>query len=285
MLKIVIWDVQHGSAAYIKTPNGKHIAIDLGTGSYDKNNATFSPLLHLKEKYGIRSLDLVIITHPHTDHLGDIFNFDKLSPQILCRPNHLTEDDIRKSNPDTEIEILDKYLEINRRYNVPVSKHSDPCLAENNGGVSIYNFAPKNCSKSNINNHSIVTVIRYLDLKIVIPGDNESASWNELLENENFIDTIKGTSIFVASHHGRESGYHSRLFNHFKPYLNIISDDKFTETSVTDKYSKQAEGWNVHSRNKNKSEKRYCLTTRKDGAIMIKIWKKNGNTYLNVTVK
>lgn len=30
MLEVMIWDVDHGSAAYIKTPTGKHIAIDLG---------------------------------------------------------------------------------------------------------------------------------------------------------------------------------------------------------------------------------------------------------------
>ncbi|ODS37411.1 MAG: hypothetical protein A7316_09440 [Candidatus Altiarchaeales archaeon WOR_SM1_86-2] len=35
-LEIVFWDVQHGSATYIKTPNGKHIVQDLGTGSCEK---------------------------------------------------------------------------------------------------------------------------------------------------------------------------------------------------------------------------------------------------------
>ena len=29
-LKFITWDVEHGSAAYIRTPNGKHIAVDLG---------------------------------------------------------------------------------------------------------------------------------------------------------------------------------------------------------------------------------------------------------------
>ena len=56
MLDAVFWDVQHGSAAYIRTPADKHIAIDLGTGSYKNSDKTFSPLLHLKEKYGINNL-------------------------------------------------------------------------------------------------------------------------------------------------------------------------------------------------------------------------------------
>ena len=68
MLEAVFWDVQHGSAAYISTPVGKHIAVDLGTGSYKKSDGTFSPLLHLKKRYNIDRLDAVIMTHPHRDH-------------------------------------------------------------------------------------------------------------------------------------------------------------------------------------------------------------------------
>ncbi len=54
---VVFWDVQHGHAAYIKTPNGRHIVVDLGTGKYSGNNAEFSPLLHLKNNYGVDRLD------------------------------------------------------------------------------------------------------------------------------------------------------------------------------------------------------------------------------------
>jgi competence protein ComEC len=82
MLEFVFWDVQHGSAAYIKTPNNRHMVVDLGTGSYS-GNKPFSPLLHLKNKYGVNHLDYVVITHPHRDHIDDIFLFQDLNPQTL----------------------------------------------------------------------------------------------------------------------------------------------------------------------------------------------------------
>ena len=82
MLQFVFWDVQHGSASYIKTPNGRHMVIDLGTGSYSENKE-FSPLTHLKNKYGVRQLDYAVITHPHRDHIDDIFSFGGLSPKTL----------------------------------------------------------------------------------------------------------------------------------------------------------------------------------------------------------
>ena len=46
-LQIVVWDVQHGNAIYMKTPNGRHVMFDIGTGSYT-NGYEFSPLKHLK---------------------------------------------------------------------------------------------------------------------------------------------------------------------------------------------------------------------------------------------
>ena len=45
-LQIIVWDVQHGSAAYIKTPNNKYMAIDLGAG--EASNRGFSPLAYLQ---------------------------------------------------------------------------------------------------------------------------------------------------------------------------------------------------------------------------------------------
>ena len=88
-LFIRIWDVQHGSAAYVRTPEGRHMAIDLGVGDFTGNDAhrsggdeSFSPLKFLRES-GVQQLDRVVITHPHTDHVDDIFEFDNLSPKTL----------------------------------------------------------------------------------------------------------------------------------------------------------------------------------------------------------
>lgn len=285
MMKLIIWDVQHGSSAYLKTPLGKHIVIDLGSGDHSGNNVNFSPLLHLKNKCGVTQLDEVIITHPHTDHIDDIMNFDALRPKVILRPNHLSEDDVKKANPSKDQKKIDKYLEINKRYSLPVEDSENPKLGKNNGGVNIQTFIPTNCGTSNINNHSVVTIIEYLGAKILIPGDNEAASWKELLEKSSFIKAIKDTDIFVASHHGRESGYYSELFKYFNPKLVIVSDGPEVETSVTDKYSKIASGWNIYKRSENEKipHERKCLTTRKDGTLIIKVGKDNNRTFMNVT--
>ena len=284
MLKCVFWDVQHGNAAYIRTPDDQHIVIDLGTGSYAEANLEFSPLLHLKNRWGVQRLDGVIITHPHRDHIDDIFNFRKLRPRVLSRPKHLKEDDIRTSSREGDSEIIDEYLRIGAEYCSPVKETDNPFLADNNGGAQFQKFLPSSCSTSNLNNHSIVTIISYSGLKILIPGDNESPSWNELLESKTFVSAISETDVFVAPHHGRKAGFSSALFEHISPRLVIISDGPSGETSATYQYSQQARGWTVNTR-RGGTEKRRCVTTRNDGVIVVDFEiNEDGNRFIDVKI-
>jgi competence protein ComEC len=283
-LEIVFWDVQHGCATYIKTPNGTHIVQDLGTGSYGTSNKEFSPLLHLKNKWKVNQLDYVIITHPHKDHIDDIMNFDEFSPRVLSRPKHLPKDEIMKNVREEDKRLFEKYFEINERYSSPVPTEENPRLSDNNGGVKIEIFTPRSCSPANINDHSIVTVLSYANSKVILAGDNEPPSWKELLEKEDFKNAIKNADILLAPHHGRDSGFYSELFEHFKPKLTIISDGRFCDTSATDRYSKISNGWTVHHRSGGK-EKRYCVTTRNDGVILVKLgYTSDKKPFIEVTI-
>jgi len=283
-LEMVFWDVQHGNATYIKTPNETHIVQDLGTGSYGAANKQFSPLLRLKNKYGVKQLDCVIITHPHKDHISDIMNFEALSPRVLLRPEHLPKEDILKNVRDEDRRLFEKYFEIDKKYSDPVSREENPKLPENSGGVEIKTFIPKSCSTSEINNHSVVTVISYADSKIILPGDNEPPSWKELLEDQRFCSTIKNADILLAPHHGRKSGFYPKLFEYFEPKLTIISDGRFCDTSATDRYSGISTGWTVFRRNGEK-EKRKCVTTRNDGVIVVKFgYTEDKTPFINVTI-
>jgi competence protein ComEC len=268
-LEIVFWDVQHGDAVYIKTPNNTHIVRDLGTGSYGSNDSQFSPLVYLKSR-GIAQLDYVIISHPHKDHIDDIMNFDIVDPRVLTRPKSIPKDVILEGVREEDRHLFEKYLEIDQRYNRPVSSEENPSLPQNNGGVTILNFFPELLSTSNINNYSVVTVLSYANLKVILAGDNEPPSWEKLLEKDDFVEAIEDADIFFAPHHGRESGYYSELFEYFKPKLTIVSDGRFCDTSATDRYSQVSSGWTVHHRDGSR-EKRYCLTTRSDGVIVVEL--------------
>ncbi len=280
---IVFWDVEHGHAAYLKTPNGRHIVIDLGTGSFGSRDE-FSPLYYLQSRYGITQLDYVIITHPHGDHIDDIFKFDGLYPKVLTRPSHLDKKLILEKATDAYRLKLEKYFEISERYNVPIPETS-PNLPENPsnwGGLNIKSFTPSKCDQNNINNHSIVTVFAFEGIKVLVPGDNERPSWNELKEMDEFKDCTKDVDIFLAPHHGRESGFDSDTMKHFNPRLTVVSDGSYCDTSAASRYTDVSRGWIVFKKN-GTSERRFCLTTRNDGVVTVSFGKNTeGKAFLNV---
>jgi len=282
---VVFWDVQHGNAVYINTPNDRHIVIDLGTGSYEKSDFEFSPLLHLKKR-GIEQLDYVIITHPHLDHIDDILNFYKLSPKVLTKPD-LDEDviiDLMEKANEEDKPKFEEYLRIIKKYIWPVSPQDDPYRPENYGGVVIKDFNTSECSPSNINNYSIITVMSFAGKKIVFTGDNESCSFNKLLEREDFKKAIENADILLAPHHGRKSGFHSEFVNLVNPKLTVISDGRFCDTSASPRYSEKSRGLWVKRRN-GEREKRYCVTTRNDGVIVVKFgYNKQEETFLEVII-
>jgi beta-lactamase superfamily II metal-dependent hydrolase len=285
MLSFKIWDVQHGNAMYIKTPNGKHIVVDLGVGSYGEDDERFSPLLRLRDRWGVHRLDGVIITHPHTDHIGDILNFDLFEPRVLYSPEHLTDEAIRSGNQDRDENVIAKYLEVSHRYSAHAAPGQGPTYPANNGGALFEIFWPCTCSQDNLNDHSVTTVVSYADSKMLIPGDNENCCWMELLKDPKFLDAISGTDILLASHHGRESGYCGELFSYINPYLTIISDGPFCDTSATSRYCEQTKGLMVVHRSNSTGEERYCVTTRCDGVIEVLFGRNSaGNRTIGVTI-
>ena len=269
-LEVIIWDVQHGNAIYINTPNGTRIFFDIGTGSYEEEE-TFSPLNYLKYKRDVKRIDYLSISHPHADHISDIKTlFDEnMKPQFLLKPTGLSEEFIREANQNQFSEIIDLYLELVKDYSFDVSWDDNPRNPKNNGGVKIHPFSQGEKGMDNLNNYSIVAVVEYEGEKIIIPGDIETVGWKVLLEKEDFKESINGTTILVASHHGRESGFCKEIFEYFRPDIVVISDGRFSDTSATDRYSYYAKGAKVRSRSTNEENKRYVLTTRNDGAIYI----------------
>jgi competence protein ComEC len=284
---VVFWDVQHGNAVYINTPNNRHIVIDLGTGSYGDNNLEFSPLLHLKNKWNINQLDYVIITHPHRDHIDDILNFEKLFPNVLLKPSVPKEviEDLLSQAGEKDKPKFEKYLKLLENYTAPVSSENDPSNPNNYGGLVIRSYFTTQCAPSNINNYSIITVISFAGRKIVFTGDNESCSLNKLLENENFKEAVKNADILLAPHHGRESGFHSEFVSLANPKLTVVSDGRFCDSSASSRYSEKSRGMIVKKRSNGKREKRYCVTTRKDGCILVEFgYNEEGKTFMEATI-
>ncbi|UCS95231.1 hypothetical protein KZP23_09580 [Echinicola marina] len=283
-VKMRVWDVKHGNAIYIRTPNDKHLVFDLGVGDYSEGIDGRSPLETLKTHYGIDKIDYLMITHPHKDHIKDILNLDKLDlgPRTLHRPKLVDLDSLLEDARVADKPLFQKYIELHNRFSVPAGPSDTITNPENYGGVDFKHFSTPTLTE-NINNLSIISILQYAGIKVIIPGDNESQSLEELTKKDDFKKAIKDCDILIAPHHGRQSAYHNDFVRLSNPRLTIVSDGSICDTSANSAYSAITRGWKIHYRGNLVLRK--MLTTNSDGEVYIDFGTGKKKSFLKVEVK
>jgi competence protein ComEC len=275
ILDFTVWDVQHGNAIIAKTPNGRNIIFDLGVGSHNnKKGKEFSPLNHINNVHKVSKVDHLVISHPHGDHLDDLRNIDVSNDFFIKSINYpqggrLSKDFIKGANQSKDSTLVDRYYKL--KNNV---KRREQIIngSKNFGNVKVKSFQQSDSGTSNINNYSIVSFLKFGSDTVLIPGDIEDKGWEELMENPNFKNWLRKTTILVASHHGREAGYYRHIFSYFTPKVVIISDARFGPNSQTSKYtSKVPKPIKVYKSKTDQKKERKVLSTRSNGAINLKI--------------
>lgn len=244
MMKLIVFAVEQGLCAYVRTPNDHGILIDCGSGSSGEITSPAAWLAEHEAPSLKRQGDAVVslvVTHPHENHLKDIDAVTRLlSPVALgC-----DEDFDWPALTDSNVRAYHSWLSSQKSSDEPADFGATVrCFslsreqAEALGGTS----------DQVINNRSVVTVISYTSAedyswKIVIAGDNLADGWEALLANPEFCAEIKGADFFVTSCHGQESGFSAELFKIMgKPLANISCSRKGGER-VDARYKKSAQG-------------------------------------------
>lgn len=187
-----------------------------------------SPLEYLKSKVG--SLGLVVITHPHQDHLTGLQEVcERFQPPTLWHNG-------RYFKPDP---VYDDWSYYERLRNGKVS-YCNPVSVQHGhrvtiGDSTIHVAGPSvpnlQGTADDENNNGIILAITTGKSKVVLTGDTEEEQWNVIS-----LAPLADTAIFLASHHGREDGFSKRALEVIKPQRIVISDGEAGETDATAKY-------------------------------------------------
>ena len=260
-LRVDVCNVAHGDCIHVATPGGRNILLDCG----GKGDASASRWL---EALGVEGLDCLSISHPHMDHIRDIVRIDEnFEPKTLARNKVITRKKIEKENEkvfDDCSEIIEKYLEMNERYNTPAHPADDPTSLKWDGDAYLRRFSNTD-PEMGLNNLSCTSFIKYGAHTLLHAGDLEEEGWIELLKDDNFCRQLSKTTVLVASHHGRKNGFCADVFDRLRPRITIVSDGRFRDTSATKRYEEVTTGLEVDG------EDRYVLTTRRDKTITVKV--------------
>ena len=124
-----------------------------------------------------------------------------------------------------------------------------------------YNNYP---SFTDTNNLSLLIFLDIGNVSFVLPGDLEEQGWRQLLQNSDVCELLGRVNIFVASHHGRESGYCKEVFDYCSPRYVIMSDGpvQYGTQKMANVYGQHASGGLF------KGQRRKVLSTRNDGNIL-----------------
>ncbi len=211
-MRITFLDVGQGDAAFVEFPGGKTMLIDAGprTFSFDAGERTVIPFLRHR---GVERIDYLIISHPHGDHLGGV-------PAILGAFPVGTVIEGGSSGQSSLyrrcIRIIDS-LQLARR-----SLFAGDILAPELP-VRAYVLGPEGgagAESDDLNNRSVVLMLRYGRTSVLFPGDAEEASEESIVSRYGaFIDA----DILKAGHHGSKTSSTADFVGVVSPAWTVIS--------------------------------------------------------------
>lgn len=265
-MKFRIFDVSHGFCAQLIADNGNVMLFDCG---YNERTG-FRPSEYLP-RMGCTGIERLIIQNYDEDHVGDLPNLRAVLPIEIFRRNRALSPELLETLKEESGPItlaMRSAIDMAKKY---VHDVTNPPIFPDIEYLTFSNDYPDFIDTNNL---SLVSFIHYDGIGIISPGDLEKAGWLKLLESDSFRQNLQRVNIYIASHHGRESGYCEDVFNHCSPDIIIISDKEITHETQKNNYKKHANGVPCNGG----PERRYVLTTRSDG--MITIDKEIGKRYI-----
>lgn len=193
-------DVGQGDANLIELPNGETMLIDAGIQSSGDD------IVEYIEKLGYDTIDYVIATHPHADHIGGMAEvIDAFNIETIYMPRAVSTSKTYENLLET---IQDKGLSIKTgRTGVEV-------LNEEN--LDIVMVAPNSEDYSNLNNYSIVLKITYGDVSFLYTGDAEEDNLEEITSDI-------ASDVLKVGHHGSDTSTSKDFLEKVQPKYAVIS--------------------------------------------------------------
>ena len=130
-------------------------------------------------------------------------------------------------------------------------------------GIQVKTFWNDYSLFKDTNNLSLLTFLSVGGTIFALPGDLEKPGWLELLKKPDVRKLLGRVKVFVASHHGRESGYCRKVFDYCRPQLVVMSDAgiQYNTQEMANIYGQHASG------NRFGGKWRKVITTRNDGNL------------------
>jgi beta-lactamase superfamily II metal-dependent hydrolase len=200
---IDVLDVGQGDSILVRSPEGKTLLIDAGP--------TKDGALKVLKKKGIASIDLVAISHHHSDHYGGM-------DQVIraYKPRYFVA-----SHSGHTTKLYLKLLQtVEAQGMTAVQPTAKPRKIEL-GSVELTIFPQPPEDKKEENNNSIGMRLKYGTFAMLLTGDSEETERQWWLKHDPSL--VRDCTILKLAHHGSHNGTDARWLRIVRPELAVAS--------------------------------------------------------------
>lgn len=227
-LRVTVIDVGQGDAVLVESPSGRKLLIDAGPKSpgFDAGERIIVPYL---KRRGIHTLDMMVLSHGHADHIGGVSS-------IVSRINVGL---ILESGQFVRSGLVDEYRQECGKRAIPLRATAAGEAIPFCGTTRLYVLHPPTESivmdtllpHPNLNNTSVVVKLRFGQVSFLFPGDAEREAEGDLLSRYGSFLT---STILKVGHHGSRTSTTEEFLLAVNPGYAVISvgrDNKFRHPS------------------------------------------------------
>ncbi|MDA8139618.1 MAG: DNA internalization-related competence protein ComEC/Rec2 [Desulfobacteraceae bacterium] len=213
-------DIGQGSANILQLPGGYTAVVDGGgfgdNSSFDVGKNVLAPLLWRNK---IRTIDLMILTHPNSDHLNG----------LLFIVKHFKVGRIWSNHEPEESQGYNQWLQTISQKNLLHEPFESMVKKEVLGEVTFEILGPPQDFKSlrpqepwrDLNNDSLVTKVSWKEISFLFTGDITAPAEADLLQRHT-AQELQSTFLFVP-HHGSKSSSTPNFLSAVQPREALIS--------------------------------------------------------------
>jgi beta-lactamase superfamily II metal-dependent hydrolase len=224
LLRITVLDVGQGDGIVLESPGGHAIVIDGGPGPMDSDpyhgSAGDEVMVPFLRHEGINTVDVMILTHPHEDHvtgllavLHSVRVLSVLDGTVIPLPTEHYHEFLQT--------ILDNHIPYRKARRGTRLVLGDgvvlDCLSPPQAGLPFGN----DYSNSTINNYSAVFRVTYGRTKILLDGDAQQEAEDNMLRT--YSDSYLKADVLKTGHHGSRNASSAEWLAVVRPSFAVIS--------------------------------------------------------------
>ncbi len=204
-LRIWFFDVGQGDGMLIRTPYHQDIIIDGGPSN------TLVGKVGRTLPFWDRDIELLFVTHPHTDHYKGLFNIIK----------KYKVERIMMSDVDSPNATYTRFIEEITKRNIPITFIHEPLRIRMGKNLTFDIMYPDHAlgAYKNMNDSSVVGLLTFQNTTVMLPGDLEAKGEKYLVAQKRNLKA----DVLKVGHHGSKTSTSEAWLNAVDPEYAVVS--------------------------------------------------------------